>query len=179
MLSVHNAKTIKEEGKVRSAIENEAAISMISLGLLAARLELSLIEMKQKGGIFQGDKGILEHWSQILNSTITVLKSPNEEQSGPTARQSPRFLVRAPYLEPLLEAAPTSSKKGSKQLSSYLEKAYDNIVTLKDGNKLAPRQQDYLINFIKPITEACVVESSKFKQEPHPKWQTTSKVAAE
>ena len=91
---------------MRSAREHDEITGVISLGLLASRLQLSLLKAKEDAS-FKGDKAFLRRWTDILEETVNFIESPGKQgiASG-AATASPRFLARADYLVQLRSAAP-------------------------------------------------------------------------
>jgi len=155
---------------VRSARERDAITGVISLGLLATRLELSLLRTK-KNVPFEGDKAVLHHWRNILDETVAFIKSPTRQDiAAGTTTMSPRFLARAHYLTQLRSAAPAKNSKTPDGLSAYLRKIQDSILKLDEGRAITTMQGKILEAFASSIAQGCTQEASKLQQEPHPEW---------
>lgn len=62
---------------MRSASEHDTITGVISLGLLASRLRLSLLNTKGETS-FQGDSAVLRRWIDILEETVNFIQSPKK-----------------------------------------------------------------------------------------------------
>lgn len=155
---------------MRSAGEHDTITGVISLGLLASRLQLSLLNAKE-GASFQGDKTFLRRWTDILEETVNFIESPGKRgiASGATT-VSPRFLARADYLVQLRSAAPPNNSKTPIGLAAYLRKISNSVLKLEKGGVLPRPQREILSDFVSSIARGCVQEASRLQQEPHPKW---------
>jgi len=155
---------------VRSAREHDAITGVISLGLLASRLQLSLLNAKEAAS-FQGDRAFLRRWTDILEETVNFIESPRKQgvASGATTA-TPRFLARADYLVQLRSAAPPSNSKTPDGLATYLRKIRNSVLKLEEGRILPRPQREALSDFVSSIARGCVQEASRLQQEPHPKW---------
>jgi len=163
---------------MRNARENEMIISTISLGLLAARLELSLMDMERRSAP-EVDTTVIDRWTEILRQTIDFLSTSTEQVTvGTTHGSSPRFLIRAPYLEPLYDAVPAANRKGLSELTAYLQDTHKSMLQLQQHKMLEVSQQKSLQSFAQSVAEVCVREASKLKQEPHPEWPSKPALAA-
>jgi len=155
---------------VRTAKENGLITGMISLGLLATKLELSLLSIEENDK-FKGNAAVLDHWAQILDETINFVQTPTKNDIVHKSYQSsPRFLARAPYLEHLHHAVPDADRKQLRSITAYLKKMRANIQELQEGKTLKSDKRDTLLAFVSSISRDCVGEASKFQKEPHPKW---------
>lgn len=157
---------------MRSAREHDEITGVISLGLLASRLQLSLLKLNAKeDSSFKGDKAFLRRWTDILEETVNFIESPGKQgiaSEGTTA--SPRFLARADYLIQLRSAAPPINSKTPTGLAAYLRKIRDSVLKLEEGSTLPRPQRETLSVFVSSIARGCVQEASRLQQEPHPKW---------
>ena len=155
---------------MRSARELDAITGVISLGMLASRLRLSLLNTKEDIS-FQSDKAVLRRWIEILEDTVNFIQSPRKQEVGSGAPTvSPRFLARADYLVQLRSAAPPLNSKTPDGLATYLQKIHNNILKLEEGRVLPYPQRETLSVFATSIARGCVQDASRLQQEPHPKW---------
>lgn len=155
---------------MRSAREHDAVTSIISLGLLATRLQFSLLSTGSNAPL-QGNRAVLAQWEDILDETVTFLQSQTKQGVAiASTTTSPRFLARAHYLAQLRSAAPDSNGATPDQLSGYLQKIRENILRLRKGEVLRTAQRDLIFGFVSSIAKGCTQEASKLHQESHPEW---------
>lgn len=156
---------------MRNLKEHEEVTNVISLGLLATRLRLSLLNKKGSASIV-GDGSLLQRWDTILEETVNFIESPITPTviTGTAQTIMPHFLSRAGYLEQFRSAAPPRKSKTPKELSAYLKKIQDSLKVLENKKTLRSSLKDELEDFLSSISKGCIQEAARLQQEPHPKW---------
>ncbi len=141
--------------------EQDVTTGVISLGLLANRLELSLVESKD-------DVNMLRQWSKILNDTITFIEAPAKvNETRIQANISPRLITRAQFLEQIYTATPANNRRNLGELVKYLKLILTSIGSLADSKNLEARQKKLLSSFAESIVKESIKEAARFHQEPH------------
>lgn len=155
---------------MRRTKDQDIATGVISLGLLANKLELQLSlekfnRQKDKKLPIQMDPNVLMNWEKVLEEIIDFIQAP--EKSSTSQTKASRFLCRAEYLDQIYTAAPANSRETLKELATYLQQIRNLIIKLSNKKRITSLQQKTLSDFAQSLANESIKEASRFYQEPH------------
>lgn len=139
---------------------------VISLGVLANKLEIALASQAGREMPIAIDDSVFDQWKDVLEETIIFIQTakPNSTIEQPSKT---RFLARGDYLEQIYTAAPEANKDSLEELATYLQSMSSFISKASKKEITDETERSALSQFARSIASGCISEASKFHREPH------------